>query len=107
MVLAQRAEACVLLGKDNLCSCYAARPLDCRLFPVQLRDCRAYDRQERTRVQLQLLTLNGCEYGNDGNQNMQLLSQLDRQRWAELGHYQSQVMRWNAVQSSVGGWENG
>ena len=33
MVLAQQAGACVLLGPDDRCRAYDARPLDCRAFP--------------------------------------------------------------------------
>ncbi len=90
MVLAQRDGACRLLRADNRCSAYAARPLDCRLFPFQLaRETNGAPRA------LTLLELAACDYSRDGHNDLAELARLDAERWQELSDYQALVARWN------------
>ena len=90
MVLAQAHEqsACVLLGSDNRCSAYAARPRDCRAFPFD------FERTGSVR-RLQLLPLTRCDYAEDGVNDAAQLEAEDEQRWRELHRYWALVARWN------------
>jgi hypothetical protein len=87
MVLRQEAGACRLLLGDNSCSAYAARPRDCRAFP--------FDFERAPARRLSLLPLAGCEYADDGQNDVALLEAEDRERWRELARYQALVAGWN------------
>lgn len=89
MVLAQRDGACALLGADELCRAYAARPRDCRAFPFDFEP--ASDGRRR----LTLLPLSGCDYAEDGQNDAAALAAEDVERWRELAEYQAQVAAWN------------
>jgi len=89
MVLAQRGGACVLLGPDELCQAYAARPRDCRAYPFDFEP--ANDGRRR----LTLLPLDGCEYAEDGHNDEAALAEQDAERWRELALYQASVAAWN------------
>jgi Fe-S-cluster containining protein len=91
MVLAQHGDACRLLGADNRCSAYAARPRDCRAFPFDFVPAPGYPPGRR----LTLLPLSSCDYGSDGQSDATLLEAEDRARWDELQTYQALVARWN------------
>jgi Fe-S-cluster containining protein len=92
MVLAQHEGACRLLGADNRCGAYAARPRDCRTFPFAFE---AAVPNEPATLRLKLLPLQDCEYESDGHNDEQLLEIEDRTRWRELRDYQTLVARWN------------
>lgn len=92
LVLAQEAGACRLLGNDNLCSAYAARPRDCRAFPFDFTTTAAPRGNVR---RLTLLPLRGCDFAHDGQQNLVELASEDALRWQELERYQELVARWN------------
>jgi Fe-S-cluster containining protein len=94
MVLAQSGGACRLLGADDRCTAYAARPQDCRLFPFNPSFGPA-PRSELRR--LELLPLSSCEYTLDGQTDAAELAARDRERWRELAEYQAQVERWNRL----------
>lgn len=87
LVLRQQNGACRLLGADNLCSQYAARPRDCRAFP--------FDFSQAPERRLGLLPLHGCDYAEDGHNDAAALAAEDDARWQELSRYQEQVARWN------------
>jgi Fe-S-cluster containining protein len=91
MVLAQRGGACRLLGADNLCGAYAARPRDCRTFPFDFAPVGSAPLGRR----LALLPLSDCDYRSDGQNDATLLEVEDRARWDELRAYQALVARWN------------
>ena len=91
MVLAQHGGACRLLGADNLCSAYAARPRDCRAFPFDFAPAPSAPLGRR----LALLPLTDCEYESNGQNDALLLEAEDRARWDELQIYQALVARWN------------
>lgn len=88
MVLAQDDGACRLLGADNRCSVYAARPRDCRTFPFDFGLPHA-------RRELTLLPLASCEFGRASEHDERALRSADEARWAELAEYQALVARWN------------
>jgi Fe-S-cluster containining protein len=92
MVLAQRAGACHLLDPSQRCSAYALRPLDCRLYPLDIERDGA-----GTLVGLARLDPRGC--GDEAGPPASLgeLAASDEQRWRELGEYQSRVARWNRL----------
>jgi Fe-S-cluster containining protein len=92
MVLAQRDGACLLLGADNRCGAYAARPRDCRTFPFDFAETNASHSSAR---HLTLLPLQDCEYDNDGHNDAELLDAEDQARWSELFDYRALVARWN------------
>jgi Fe-S-cluster containining protein len=93
MVLRQRDGACQLLGADDRCGAYAARPRDCRAFPFDFDEPEPAHRPGPRR--LTLLPLDGCEYALDGHNDATRLDADDRARWSELRDYQSVVARWN------------
>lgn len=94
MVLAQRDAACVLLGADDRCGAYEARPRDCRAFPFDFE--RRPDPSSRGGApRLKLLPLVGCDHADDGTSDLQTLEREDAQRWHELETYWSVVARWN------------
>lgn len=91
MVLAQRDGACRLLGTDNRCQAYTARPRDCRAFPFD------FERSPDGARRLALLSLAHCDYAEDGNNDEPSLDAEDRARFRELGEYQARVASWNRV----------
>jgi Fe-S-cluster containining protein len=91
MVLSHANAACRLLGADNRCVAYAARPLDCRAFPFD------FVRPHREAVRLTLLPINDCDYARDGQQDASAIAAVDAQRWHELARYQSRVHQWNRL----------
>ncbi len=91
MVLRQHDGACHLLGTDNQCTAYAARPRDCRAFPFDFESAPGRGAARR----LTLLPLADCEYAADGRNDRSALDIADRTRWAELNDYQLLVARWN------------
>jgi Fe-S-cluster containining protein len=92
MVLRQSEGACTLLGEDNLCRAYAARPRDCRAYPFDFE--RADPSGKR---HLALLPLEGCEYAEDGAQDRAGLEAEDEARFVELCEFQAQIAAWNRV----------
>jgi Fe-S-cluster containining protein len=92
LVLAQEGGACRLLGSDNLCRAYAARPRDCRAFPFDFSSASALRDDVR---RLTLLPLHGCDFTQDGQQDPAELATEDALRWQELARYQELVARWN------------
>jgi Fe-S-cluster containining protein len=94
LVLARSADGCSLLGADNLCSVYAARPLDCRAFPF---DFDPIEREGLTVRRLKLLPLSHCDYARDGQQNLAQIAAEDAIRWQELTRYQALVAHWNRL----------
>jgi Fe-S-cluster containining protein len=98
MVLRQRDGACGLLGKDELCSAYSARPRDCRAFPFDFDGSSALapsTAEGSARRRLQLLPLDGCDYATDAQNDPEALANEDQARWRELGDYWALVTRWN------------
>jgi len=91
MTLRQRDDACQLLGADNRCGAYAARPRDCRTFPFDFVEPPSQAGPRR----LTLLPLDDCDYALDGEQDAAALDADDRARWSELRDYQALVARWN------------
>jgi Fe-S-cluster containining protein len=92
MVLAHAGGACTLLDTDNRCRAYAARPLDCRLYPFVLE--RAADRRL---TRLSLFDSAGCGELRSGATDRDELTQTDEARWARLSEYQALVLRWNRL----------
>jgi Fe-S-cluster containining protein len=109
MVLGQEGGACRLLGSDDRCGAYPARPRDCRTFPFDFgaptaREVRA------SPPRLSLLPLVGCDHADDGHNDVHALEAEDTGRWRELQSYQALVARWNRrafhrrrLHKSVGG----
>jgi Fe-S-cluster containining protein len=98
MVLAQRDGACLLLGKDERCSAYGARPRDCRAFPFDFDGSSALApsiAESPAPRRLQLLPLDGCDYATDGVNDPEAIANEDQARWRELGDYWVLVTRWN------------
>jgi len=90
MVLAQTGGACRLLNAEQRCGAYAARPWDCRLYPLALE--RDADGQI-TRVSR--LDRDGCGDEQAAPAELAQLAADDDQRWAELADYQARLSRWN------------
>ncbi len=102
MVLRQQEGACTLLGGDNSCRAYAARPRDCRAFP--------FDFEPAPGRRLSLLPLHDCDFAEDGQNDVDQLRAEDAERWQELREYQEIVAAWNRrawhrrrLQRSIGG----
>lgn len=92
MVLRQHQGACALLGADQRCRAYAARPRDCRAFPFDFITPSPDGSAAR---RLTLLPLARCEYDVDGQNELEALETEDLARWSELRDYQALVARWN------------
>lgn len=92
MVLDHVDGACRLLGKDERCTAYAARPRDCRAFPFDFEPRVAAASTPR---RLALLPLAGCDHAQDGAHDLALLEAEDAARSSELQSYQALVARWN------------
>ncbi len=88
MTLARREGACHLLGADQRCSVYEARPLDCRLFPFDVK-------RHAGKSEVTLLALSDCDYELDGDNDPLLIEAQDGRRWRELAAYQARVASWN------------
>jgi Fe-S-cluster containining protein len=96
LVLRQADGACSLLGKDERCTAYAARPRDCRAFPFDF-DAGSSGEADNgvARRRLQLLPLSDCDYATDADNDPAALAAEDEARWRELGDYEALVARWN------------
>jgi Fe-S-cluster containining protein len=92
MVLAHDAGACRLLGAGDRCRAYAARPLDCRLYPFVLEA----DEQRRV-TRLSLFDPAGCGDRGSPPQSLRALESAELERRAELDEYVALVARWNRL----------
>lgn len=90
LVLAQSGDACRLLGPDERCQAYAARPRDCRMFPFDVAKPDSVGQRR-----LALLPLTDCAYERDGNQQREQLLAEEAARSQELADYQAFVASWN------------
>lgn len=95
MVLRHRDGACSLLGPDNRCRAYAARPRDCRAFPFDFEAPKSDPNGPRRLTLLPLSPPERCDYAVDGANDEAALALEDQTRWAELRDYQALVARWN------------
>jgi uncharacterized protein len=92
MVLAHGARGCQLLGVDDRCGAYAARPKDCQLYPFVL------ERNERREpVRLSLFDPAGCGDTATSPGSSAWLERADAERWDELAAYRALVARWNRL----------
>jgi Fe-S-cluster containining protein len=92
MVLAHGARGCRLLGADDRCGAYAARPRDCQLYPFVL------ERNERREpVRLRLFDPAGCGDTATPPESFASLERADAERWDELAAYHALVARWNRL----------
>ncbi|HEY3494494.1 MAG TPA: YkgJ family cysteine cluster protein [Polyangiaceae bacterium] len=90
MVLAHERGACRQIADDGSCGAYAARPLDCRLYPFVL------ERDEERRVRkLALFDPRGCGERGAELESLTVLECADAERWAALEEYGALVARWN------------
>ena len=92
MVLAHARGACTFLDTDNRCRAYAARPLDCQLYPFVLE--RAPDKQV---TRLALFEPAGCGELRPDATNLEELTQADDERWARQLEYQALVAHFNRL----------
>jgi Fe-S-cluster containining protein len=92
MVLAQRDGACALLGADDRCRAYAARPRDCELFPFDPELALDGSLQR-----LELLPFSACEAASDGSNDAVELAAAHARRERELHAYRQRVSAWNQL----------
>lgn len=92
MVLAQRDGACSLLGPDDRCRAYDARPRDCALFPFapELDPKGGIER-------LELLPFAACEADANGSNDARELAFAHARRERELAEYRERVRAWNRL----------
>jgi Fe-S-cluster containining protein len=90
LVLAQRAGACTLLGADDRCTAYAARPYDCRLYPLVLES-----EPRSAGWRLEMLQLEGCGTERGPESSLEEIAALSNARASELSAYRELVARWN------------
>ena len=92
MVLAHEHGGCRLLRADGSCGAYAARPLDCRVYPFVLeRD------DERRVTRLALFDAQGCGERGAELESLEALEREDTGRWSALAEYGAVVARWNRL----------
>jgi Fe-S-cluster containining protein len=94
MVLRQRGGACHLLGPDQRCQAYSARPRDCRAYPFDFEPDES-DIPAARRLRLLPLDRSSCDYTQSGDNDPEALAAEDARRWSELARYQAIVARWN------------
>jgi Fe-S-cluster containining protein len=92
MVLAHDQGACRVLRPDGRCGAYAARPLDCRLYPFVL------ERNDASHVtRLTLFDPQGCGEQGAAASSVADLERDDAERWVALCDYTELVARWNRL----------
>lgn len=93
MVLAQSEGACALLGADERCRVYDARPANCRLYPF----AASFGRRGGIR-RLRLLGGTDCDHARDGANDAHALRRADERRWAEHRSFLARISHWNRAQ---------
>jgi len=93
MVLAHDAGGCRLLGADQRCQAYDARPQDCRVYPfVVERDARGGP------ARLSLFEADPCgDRAETPPLELGDVARADSARWAEVSEYRAHVARWNRL----------
>jgi Fe-S-cluster containining protein len=92
MVLAHDALGCQLLGTDQRCRAYDARPQDCRVYPF------AIERDGDGRMlRLALFDAEACGDRADPPLETGDVERADRERWVEVAEYRAHVARWNRL----------
>lgn len=94
MVLRHQNGACRYLGDDDRCSIYTARPLGCRVYPL---DPHLY-RDGRIK-RLRVVKATECPYELDGKNDLQALLDLDDRYQTAHNDYNDRVAEWNGVQA--------
>lgn len=97
MVLRRENDACHLLGADQRCTAYDARPRDCAAFPFEI-EAPAPDAAGALAPQvrrLELLRPERCEAAFDGQNDPRTVAATDALREEELRAYRGQVATYN------------
>lgn len=100
LVLARKDGACRWLSDSQRCRVYAARPYDCRAYPLSIEP----DDQGAS-ARLSLLSLTTCDEAGPSavalpepeSETPRGLVAADDARWRELEEYQALVARWNRL----------
>lgn len=93
LVLRHEVGSCALLGSDDRCLAYSARPLPCRTYPLNA----SFGKRGGLR-RLRLLGGTECELARDGEVDVHRLRADTRAQQAELAAYATLVGTWNQQQ---------
>lgn len=92
MVLAHARGACAFLDAGDRCRAYAARPLDCQLYPFVLERT-----PEKAVTRLALFEPAGCGDRRSDAADLDELRRTDDERWSRLREYQALVAHFNRM----------
>lgn len=96
MVLRRENGACHLLGADQRCTAYAARPRDCAAFPFEVEPPAPDATSSAPQVRrLSLLQPERCEAAFDGQNDVHAIAATDALREEELREYRGQIANYN------------
>lgn len=93
MVLRQQGGRCRYLGEDDRCSIYSARPLGCRVYPL---DPHLY--RDGSIKRLRVVKATPCPYELDGKNDLEELLELDDRYQTAHGDYNDKVAEWNRTE---------
>lgn len=93
MVLRHEGGGCRYLGDDDRCTIYSARPLGCRIYPLD-PEVRRDGKPRRLRI----VKATECPYELDGKNDLEDLLDLDDRYQTAHHDYNDRVAEWNAAQ---------
>ncbi|HMA91099.1 MAG TPA: YkgJ family cysteine cluster protein [Polyangiaceae bacterium] len=93
MTLRHRNGGCMLLGPDQRCTVYTARPLGCRVFPFDTK----FDRTGKLR-RLELIQATECVYERTGKQSIPKLRSQQLEFLDEVDAFQAKTAGFNQLQ---------
>lgn len=93
MVLKHVKGRCIYLGSDERCSVYEARPLGCRVFPLD----PTFSKSGKL-VRLQLIEATECPYELDGKNSVRELRVLNERYDRAMDRYHGKIAEWNREQ---------
>lgn len=96
MTLRQVGGRCRYLSPDDRCSIYEARPLGCRVFPLNA----TFGKRDGKLRRLTLIQATTCEYELDGRQSVPKLRALARDYEAANARWHLWIREWNRGQAA-------
>jgi Fe-S-cluster containining protein len=92
MTMRQGRGRCHFLGDDDRCTIYDARPLGCRVFPLDA----SFGKRNGKLRRLTLIEATDCKYELDGKQRVSELRRLSEAYAAANDAHRARIAEWNA-----------